>query len=181
MLLSRLLSAAINSLYSFWWDFTNDWGLDLLKPRSRNEQKRQSIPRPLVLPSLQKRNSLSPPRDPHFNGGMPGGTSYPYGLRRTLLYPLPIYPLLIFLNLVLRLTWSAKLSAHLHTGTGGPARFLLEAAEVLRRWMWVFLRVEWETVRRAEGGSAGGIATPLPREEEEQYELVFEGGKEADD
>ncbi|KAG9316290.1 EXS family-domain-containing protein [Chiua virens] len=25
-----LMSVAINSLYSFWWDLTNDWGLDLL-------------------------------------------------------------------------------------------------------------------------------------------------------
>lgn len=27
----RLLSVFINSLFSFWWDVTNDWGLDLLR------------------------------------------------------------------------------------------------------------------------------------------------------
>lgn len=172
-----LLSAVVNSLYSFWWDVTNDWGLELLKPRS-GLQKRQSIPRPLVLPELQHRKSSSlAPHDSlsvhNMNRIASTPRPYPWGLRRTLLYPLPVYPLLVFFNLVLRLTWSAKLSSHLQTGTGGPTRFLLEAAEVLRRWMWVFVRVEWEAVRRAEGGSAGGIATPLPRMEEE-HELVFD-------
>jgi hypothetical protein len=76
---------------------------------------------------------------------------YPFGLRRTLLLPLPIYPFAIIADLVLRLTWSAKLSSHLHSNIEGDrAIFLIEFAEMLRRWMWVFLRVEWELVKERE-------------------------------
>lgn len=78
---------------------------------------------------------------------------HPYGLRSTLLFPLPVYPLLVFLNLVLRLTWSIKLSSHLHSKTDGSvAIFWLEMAEVVRRWMWVFVRVEWEVIKRGQHG-----------------------------
>jgi hypothetical protein len=30
--------------------------------------------------------------------------------------------------------------------------FLIEALEVIRRWMWVYLRLEWEAVRKGGGG-----------------------------
>ena len=76
---------------------------------------------------------------------------FPWGLRQRLLFPLPVYPLAISLNLILRLTWSLKLSSHLHVHADG-AMFIfgIEIAELLRRWMWVFFRIEWETIRRAE-------------------------------
>ncbi len=76
-----------------------------------------------------------------------------YGLRSRLLYPLPIYYLAIFLNLILRLTWSIKLSSHLHAqaqGEGSLFIFWVEVAEIFRRWVWVFIRVEWEIVRRSQ-------------------------------
>ena len=76
---------------------------------------------------------------------------YPFGLRRTLLLPLAIYPFAIIADLILRLTWSAKLSSHLHSFIDEDrAIFFVELAEMLRRWMWVFLRVEWEVVRERE-------------------------------
>jgi hypothetical protein len=57
----------------------------------------------------------------------------------------------MFFNLVLRMTWSIKLSSHLHSQSEGSALILwLEVAEVLRRWMWVFIRVEWEVVKNAQ-------------------------------
>lgn len=83
-------------------------------------------------------------------------TAHPYGLRTRLLYPLPVYPLALFINLVLRLTWSIKLSSHLHgnaQGEGSLFIFWLEVAELVRRWIWVFIRVEWEIVRRAQDGA----------------------------
>jgi len=77
--------------------------------------------------------------------------AYPYGLRPVLLYPLLVYPLIIFLNLVLRMTWSIKLSSHLHLHSeGSTVIFWLEVAELLRRWMWVFLRIEWEVVKKGK-------------------------------
>lgn len=167
-----LLSAVINSLYSFWWDVTNDWGFDLLQftPKLKHPPP-SSLPRPLVLPAVQERqesitsprNSTtvpssapsSPPISPHSHRH-PVTAAHPFGLRARLLYPLPVYPLAIFINLVLRLTWGIKLSSHLHAtaqGEGSLVIFWLEVAELMRRWIWVFIRVEWEIVRRAQDGA----------------------------
>ena len=111
----RLLAALINSLYSYWWDLTNDWGFDLLRSKPANGE------------------DLRP---------------HPYGLRARLMYPLPYYPFIVIANLVLRLTWSVKLSPHLHSHSeGSGVIFWTEVAELVRRWMWVFLRVEWEIVK----------------------------------
>ncbi|KAK0195433.1 EXS family-domain-containing protein [Armillaria mellea] len=157
-----LLFAAINSLYSFWWDISNDWGLDLLKPKAMDgTHNRRWPPRRLVLPHLHSGTPLMAPSpaEPNSRPSQP----YPYGLRPTILYPLPVYPLLIFLNLVLRLTWSIKLSSHLHSKTDGSITiFCLEIAEIIRRWMWVFIRVEWETIKKLERDVGG----------EADYELV---------
>ncbi|KAJ7594317.1 EXS family-domain-containing protein [Mycena floridula] len=149
-----LLAAAVNSLYSFWWDVSNDWGLDLLKSQSNEHANgRSPTQRRIALPHLHSGSPLLTSEFPGENSrstsGESGRQTYPFGLRPTLLYPLPVYPLLIFLNLVLRLTWSIKLSSHLHSKTDGSvAIFWLEMAEVFRRWMWVFLRVEWEVIRK---------------------------------
>lgn len=71
-----------------------------------------------------------------------------------MLLPDPmIYYLIIFLDFVLRFTWSLKLSSHLHSiGEMELGIFILEGLEVLRRWLWVFGRLEWEAVRK--GGDA---------------------------
>ena len=85
---------------------------------------------------------------------------HPYGLRPRLLYPLPLYPLALFVNLILRLTWSIKLSSHLHAkGEGSLLIFWVEVAEIVRRWVWVFIRVEWELVKRAQEGGGHTEAT----------------------
>jgi hypothetical protein len=55
------------------------------------------------------------------------------------------------LDLILRFTWSLKLSSHLHTiAEIESGVFMMEALELLRRWMWVFVRVEWEAVKQSE-------------------------------
>ena len=169
----RLLSALINSLYTFWWDVTNDWGFDLLQFTPKLKRTRPTSSRPLVLPAIQEhqesiaspRNSTttssptpsSPPVSPYLHPhSRPLTAAHPYGLRTRLLYPLPVYPLALFINLVLRLTWSIKLSSHLHAdalGEGSLFIFWLEVAELVRRWIWVFIRVEWEIVKRAQNGA----------------------------
>jgi hypothetical protein len=82
---------------------------------------------------------------------------------------------------LLRLTWSVKLSSHLHhqAGEGSLVIFALECAEVLRRWMWVFVRVEWEVVKKSQGTGiglggvmGGGRRTGTPGTDEE-YEMVL--------
>ncbi|KAI0743466.1 EXS-domain-containing protein [Daedaleopsis nitida] len=161
-----LLAAAFNSLYTFWWDVTNDWGLDLLVPQQASGTSRTSSlpPRPLLLPRLHSRSALlkypastsesSLPDeisdDPTHMLAHPPERPRPWGLRPTLLFPLAVYPFVIVVDLILRLTWSAKLSSHLHSyAEGDLVIFWIELAEVVRRWMWVFLRVEWETVKEA--------------------------------
>jgi len=183
-----LLSALVNSLYSFWWDLTNDWGLDLLKIQSSGSHNAR-VPRPLILPSLHSRSasvtsntasSVSSGREERVERSLlPSrqGRPYPYGLRPSLLYPLPVYPLIIFLNLVLRLTWSIKLSSHLHSySEGSVVIFCLEMAELFRRWMWVFIRVEWEVVRRTD--DAGYKRSPDSSYAAEEYELFSPNGEE---
>ncbi len=145
--------------------------MDLLRPKyAANASPRTSVPpRPLLLPRLHSRSPLikrpeSPLDEPeaeqlaYTNAGR---GPHPYGLRPTLLYPLPVYPFAILVDLVLRLTWSAKLSSHLHSyAEGDLIIFWIELAEVVRRWMWVFLRVEWETVKEVE---AHAPRSPPPR------------------
>jgi EXS family len=172
----RLLSALVNSLYSFWWDVTNDWGFDLLWPKVFSKSRRpQSPPRPLVLSSRHERSE-----SPSNTSSTHSVHSHPYGLRSPLLFPLPVYPLTVFLDLVLRLTWGIKLSSHLHAhiqGEGSLLIFWVEVAEVVRRWMWVFVRVEWELVRQAREGRPQRMSTGdegLLDEHENMYEMVSE-------
>jgi EXS family len=177
-------------MYSFWWDLTNDWGFDLLQftPRLKYPS-RSSLPRPLVLPAMHESeepdtsprssmtlSALSLPRTSFYR---PSANSppYPYGLRPRLLYPLPVYPLALFINLILRLTWSVKLSSHLHSraqGEGSLLIFWLEVAELVRRWVWVFIRVEWEIVRRAQDAAKHTEMSDESRvnSDAESFELV---------
>lgn len=91
--------------------------------------------------------------------------SYPF-LRPILLLPDPyLYYLGILLDLVLRLTWSLKLSSHLHSAQEVEAGvFVVELMEVVRRWMWVYFRIEWEAVRKGAGSEvvAGDEDRALP-------------------
>ena len=187
--LYRLLSAAINSVYSFWWDVTNDWGLELLKTQvNLTSTDCQTPPRQLILPRLQTRceSPLLDCPSPDITDAMqedywrlndisratsPRQRSHPWGLRPRLLYPLSVYPLLIFLNLILRMTWSIKLSSHLHIATdGGVGIFWLEVAEIFRRWLWVFLRVEWEVIKKFCEGSSKG--RPNDVDSSNEYEMA---------
>jgi hypothetical protein len=77
---------------------------------------------------------------------------FAFGLRPVLLLPDPlVYHLFALIDLVLRFTWSLKLSSHLHTISEIESGvFMMEALELLRRWMWVFVRIEWEAVKKGE-------------------------------
>ena len=75
-----------------------------------------------------------------------GAADQPFGLRRHRYIPAKeVYYFAIALDLLLRFTWSLKLSPHLdrfHDMEGGI--FVVELLELFRRWIWVFLRVEAE-------------------------------------
>lgn len=71
------------------------------------------------------------------------------GLRRRLMVGGPaLYYLVIAVDLMLRCTWSLKLSPHLdHIVDFESSIFVIEFLEVFRRWVWIFFRVETEWLR----------------------------------
>ncbi|RMZ78581.1 hypothetical protein DV738_g3790, partial [Chaetothyriales sp. CBS 135597] len=83
---------------------------------------------------------LTPARKPQ------SPNEYPYGLRRYRYFHAPsLYYFAIWLDLMLRCTWTFKLSPHLdHFNDLEGGIFLIEILEVARRWMWIFFRVETE-------------------------------------
>lgn len=208
-----MLAVFVNSLFSFWWDVSNDWGLSILQPgnftsvsnlsQSAGSLHRRGVsyaPVPTNGPVDYESTSLAVPMtgiaigaaekpltigthlSPNSfhtavtgsssNGGSSNssinnsnlGIGTPLHHRRnlstverllrpapSLLFPISFYQIAIVLDLVLRFLWSLKLSSHLHhivEWQGGV--FFMEFLEILRRWVWVFFRVEWEVVRRRE-------------------------------
>jgi hypothetical protein len=85
------------------------------------------------------------------------GHNHAYGLRPRLFFPgKEIYYFAIATDLLLRCTWSLKLSPHLdHFADFESGIFLMEFLEVGRRWMWIFFRVETEWVRNVSVASLG--------------------------
>lgn len=74
---------------------------------------------------------------------------------------------------MLRLTWSFELSGHLRSHLDGSVViFWLEVAEVVRRWLWVFLRVEWELVRKDQGIALSAVSSE--EYDGEEFELTYQ-------
>ncbi|KAG8900377.1 hypothetical protein FRB99_006100 [Tulasnella sp. 403] len=170
------LSVCISSLYSFWWDVTNDWGLDLLRPAPTNTSTAgYATPNGSFAMSRQPSNTnlsdmpqshlLAPSHSSHSAHTPKPPRPHPYGLRAQLLYGSPfVYYVAITLNFILRFTWSMKLSTHLHTFAElETGVFVVEACELLRRWLWVFFRVEWEACKK-------GMVPDVPKNEVEMSE-----------
>lgn len=107
----------------------------------------------LTLLSMDARKRIAP-LDP-----VTKTPEYPYGLRRYRYFVHPnIYYIVVAMDLLLRCTWSLKLSPHLHhinEWEGGI--FLLELLEVFRRWVWIFFRVETEWVRNNKGPTSDDL------------------------
>lgn len=80
-----------------------------------------------------------------------------FGLRSRLYFSSKeVYYFAIVIDLLLRCTWSLKLSPHLdHFADFESGIFLMEFLEVGRRWMWIFFRVETEWVRNTKEASLG--------------------------
>lgn len=132
----------LNSMFSFYWDVAKDWDLTLFS---------------FVLSRSKRHVSEQHQHPTQHQTARP----FPPGLRKNRHFHHPqIYYTAIILDLFLRGTWSIKLSPHLdHFNDLEGGIFLMEFLELVRRWMWVFLRVETEWVRNLTGsgsGSTGG-------------------------
>lgn len=83
-----------------------------------------------------------------------------FGLRKRLLIgngPGTYYAV-IAMDLMLRCTWSLKLSPHLdHITDFESSIFVIESLEVFRRWVWIFFRVETEWLRNNTSTSNSGL------------------------
>jgi hypothetical protein len=80
-----------------------------------------------------------------------------------------IYYAAILLDFLLRVLWSFKLSVHLHLTQEGLT-FVLEICEVLRRFLWLFFRIEWQVIEMEEdapprlssaGSSSAGVVADI--------------------
>ena len=117
-----LASVFINSFFSFYWDVTQDWGLPIPFFFSSSS--------PFPPSHLPNSGFTSKPRTPP---QMP-----PY-------HSIYLYHGAILLDFFLRCSWSLKLSPHLdYVDDLEGGIFLFQLVELLRRWMWVFFRVERE-------------------------------------
>ncbi|PWN37136.1 EXS-domain-containing protein, partial [Meira miltonrushii] len=188
-------SVFINSFYSFWWDVTNDWGLEMLKWETwantpslvlrgvHSIHRRNTSAMPAYLSTARNRRASDTSSTTVVNetgNGIPNGahermsqhshsndtlrpgdsasnyTSHSrkksYFLRPpeyVMLFPPIVYQLAVTSDLILRFAWSLKLSSHLHHIIElESTAFYLEALEILRRWGWSYLRIEWEACKR---------------------------------
>ncbi|KAF9886035.1 protein-ER retention protein [Aspergillus nanangensis] len=83
---------------------------------------------------------------------------YPFGLRRHRHFEDRQYYLAISIDLLLRFSWASRFVPGLVWLTETEfGIFLLMASEVARRWMWIFLRVETESVRNSHGSAPDDI------------------------
>ncbi|CEG70543.1 hypothetical protein RMATCC62417_06420 [Rhizopus microsporus] len=102
--------------------------------------------------------------------------------RKQLFFSQPVYyALAIFIDFLLRITWSFKLCSHLLIRQLDASIFLLELMEIFRRWIWVIFRIENEWVKkvysslpsvdtlrlsRLDRKSPSGLLSPIVEEED---------------
>ncbi|CAI6342008.1 unnamed protein product [Periconia digitata] len=88
---------------------------------------------------------------------------YPWGLRRhRWFHAKEFYYAAVCLDALLRCTWSVKLSPHLdHFNDLEGGIFVMEALEVVRRWVWIFFRVECEWVRTHRNSPSSSSSASL--------------------
>lgn len=141
-----LISLFLNSFYSFYWDVAKDWDLEFFStlfshsPFSSTSSQQTFSP---TSPSLYNYSQSSPHQHNHSHHLLsphPHQQNQHWGLRAQTHFHTPsIYYTAIAIDLLLRCTWSLKLSPHLdHWGEMEGSIFVMEMAEVLRRWVWIF-------------------------------------------
>ncbi|KAL8138433.1 hypothetical protein V2J09_004434 [Rumex salicifolius] len=118
-----LLSSVVNSMYSFYWDVTRDWDMRI-----------QAIWGTLTF--LMPVFSFCSCFTRIFKFSKPHAVSYIFYGRKW------VYFWVIGSNLILRCTWTYKLSSHLRHNY--LTVFAIAALEIFRRFQWIFFRVENE-------------------------------------
>ncbi|XP_019413394.1 PREDICTED: SPX and EXS domain-containing protein 1-like isoform X1 [Lupinus angustifolius] len=122
-----LMSAVVNSLYSFYWDLARDWDLSGFTRIFKFSK-------------------------PHLLSHLLHGRRW-------------VYFWVIGSNLVLRCTWTYKLSAHLRHNH--LTVFTIASLEIFRRFQWIFFRIENEWNKMNSKAHVQLSAGDMPNEEEE--------------
>ncbi|KAK9692935.1 protein-ER retention protein [Basidiobolus ranarum] len=93
-------------------------------------------------------------------------------LRDVLIYHKSLYFISILIDFFLRTTWSLKLSESLRSEDLIAGGFILEAAEILRRWLWIYFRVEkeWISIEFGHVRSNHSLQTIFSSGSEEELE-----------
>ncbi|THU74200.1 hypothetical protein C4D60_Mb04t30860 [Musa balbisiana] len=112
-----LISSVINSLYSFYWDVTRDWDLSVF-------------------------SRIFKFKNPHICTNLFYRRIWVYTWESPTISDHNVYYWVIGSNLILRCTWTYKLSAHLRHNH--LTVFTITALEIMRRFQWIFFRVENE-------------------------------------
>jgi len=76
-----------------------------------------------------------------------------YG-RQRIMFPVAAYVLACTVNLVLRFSWAANRIPYFASFHASHLVLMVELAEVARRAMWNFFRIEWEMIVQAERASS---------------------------
>jgi len=79
-----------------------------------------------------------------------------YGRQRTM-FPVAVYVLACIINLVLRFSWAANRIPYFAAFHASHLVLIMELAEVFRRSMWNFLRIEWEIIVQTERSSSHNL------------------------
>jgi hypothetical protein len=121
-----ILALLINSFFSYYWDVVIDWSL-ARRPISSNSSSRTPI-RNFSVPLRFSSTSRE---------------SFPILLRPHRLFPSIFYYFCMVFNFAFRFLWTLRLSSHV------PTLGLFSLAELLRRFMWCFIRIEreWLTLK----------------------------------
>lgn len=149
-----LLAVFANSFYSFYWDVAKDWDLTLFENASESVKAWWGERKAKGWMNGHANGS------PSAHQALLTSDAYPYGLRRHRYIHAPsVYYVVIGVDLMLRCTWSLKLSPHLdHLNDLEGGIFVMQLLEVFRRWVWIFLRVETEWVRNNRGSAPDNVS-----------------------
>lgn len=182
-----LLSSVINSLYSFYWDVTRDWDLRYVNYFSRNgnplNQQLYSFATnnfclfffPSAVFSLESSNSKIHICAQIFFMPGNGYVCWSSTTSATLVIMFWLYgnwlSLQVFYwavtsNLILRCTWTYKLSSHLRHNY--VTVFIISALEIFRRFQWIFFRVENEWNKMTAFKSSSDISIEENSEENDK-------------
>ncbi|CAG9460358.1 unnamed protein product [Pedinophyceae sp. YPF-701] len=146
-----IASAVVNTAFTCWWDVVMDWGMHA-RGLCGARRKLRITPGDSEL----ERGTLIRHRATAGSSGdvLAGDDSRAEGGSQRdrgglALYAEPFYPAAVVSNVALRATWAYKLSSHLrHRQWIAAAASLLE---VLRRFQWLYLRIEHELRRQQMG------------------------------